>query len=89
MNPNKQSYIIAEQICRRAYEKEFNLDLSLPIGHIKNAIVGTPEEVIKRLTNEIKFWDELCSKFVKHQADSVEEIFDDCKKKHTTKDGYI
>ena len=53
------NYIRAEKLTRRLYEKRFNLDLSLPIGHSKNRM-KYPDDV----EDMYKFWDELGKKYV-------------------------
>ena len=53
------NYIRAEKLTRRLYEKRFNLDLSLPIGHSKNR-KKYPDGVV----DMYNFWDELGKKYV-------------------------
>ena len=55
----KKIYTTAELICRREYEKRFALDLGLPIGHPKNFMVASPQNL-----NEITdFWDSVKNKY--------------------------
>ena len=56
-------YVTAEKICRREYEKRFGFDLSLPIGHPKNAIKGTSDAVKNQLRDICVFWNELGRKY--------------------------
>ena len=55
---------LAELICRREYEKTFNLDLDLHYGHHKNMIVGkSPKDLKLRLREVINFWNVLKEKY--------------------------
>ena len=56
----KKIYTTAELICRREYEKRFSLDLSLPIGHPKNFMVATVENILEMTA----FWDEVKNKYL-------------------------
>ena len=40
----KNNYIKAEEICRKEFEKAFNLNLNLPLGHPKNLIQFSSEQ---------------------------------------------
>ena len=35
---NKKIYRLAERRCRKEYEKKYDLDLNLPLGHPKNKV---------------------------------------------------
>ena len=70
----EQHYITAERICRREFEKRFDLDLTLPIGHPKNILFGTNEQLIEALTEQMKFWKELSSRYVKSSSNNLEEL---------------
>jgi len=54
---NKKYYLMAEAICRREYEKAFDFDLNLPIGHPKNRMCRD------ELPAAIKFWVALGDKY--------------------------
>ena len=65
MNENSKNInVIAENICRRLYEKAFNLNLDLPYGHPHNMIQYKDEEELKKyLMDEIEFWMSLRDKY--------------------------
>jgi hypothetical protein len=57
-------YITAEKICRQEYEKQFNLDLSLPYGHPKNIFIYTShEEHLEKIKEQIVFWRDFGYKY--------------------------
>lgn len=58
-NETKKLYFTAERICRREYEKEFHVDLSLPIGHPKNLMMVSHEN----LSELMNFWETLKEKY--------------------------
>ena len=72
-NLNKTHYIMAENICRREYEKTFNFDLSLPQGHQQNVIFGTAEEMKTNTMSILNFWDELSNKHL--SLLTIDDIF--------------
>ena len=56
-NETKRLYTLAEKICRKEYEKVFNYNLDLPIGHPQNRIYfSSSEELKKSLLDDITFW---------------------------------
>ena len=55
----KNIYRIAELICRREYEKAFDLDLNLPLGHPNNLITFTDKILLKK----IDVWESLKEKY--------------------------
>lgn len=61
---NCDYFSIADNICKREYEKKFGFDLNLPIGHPQNRIASI------ELTNILEFWTELKEKnlAVKHKT---------------------
>ena len=60
----KSHYMMAEVICRKEYERKFNLDLNLPYGHPKNLITGeTSKELKSRILEIIDFWNGLKEKY--------------------------
>ena len=59
----KRIYKIAESICRKEYEKAFNFDLDLPIGHPKNSIGIEANNPHKPLMEIIEFWMALKKKY--------------------------
>ena len=61
---SKDVNIMAERICRRLYEKAFNLDLDLPYGHPQNMFYYKNEdELRKHMMDEIHFWITLRDKY--------------------------
>ena len=65
MNENSKNInVIAELICRRLYEKAFNINLDLPYGHPHNMIQYKDEEELKKyVMDEIEFWMSLRDKY--------------------------
>ncbi len=60
----KRLYIVAEKICRKEYERAFQYDLDLPIGHRQNRIYfSSSEERNKHLLDFISFWENLKEKY--------------------------
>ena len=66
----KKNYRIAELICRREYEKAFDLDLNLPLGHPKNLFPITNKTLLKR----IDFWDSLKEKHFAKVEDPLASV---------------
>ena len=61
---SKDVNIMAERICRRLYEKAFNLDLDLPYGHQQNMFYYKSEnEFKKHMMDEIEFWMTIRDKY--------------------------
>ena len=54
---NKKIYRLAERICRKEYEKKYDLDLNLPLGHPKNKVS------ITQLWDIVSFWVSLNGKY--------------------------
>ena len=60
----KNIYRIAELICRREFEKEFNFNLDLPLGHPKKLIISRNEKEFKeKMYAIISFWESLKEKY--------------------------
>ena len=57
---HKRIYRIAERICRKEYEKAFDLDLDLPFGHPKNKIGIRDGSELWKL---VAFWIDLKQKY--------------------------
>lgn len=56
----KNNYIKAEEMCRKEFQKAFNFNLNLPLGHPKNLIQFSSEhEKKEQRKNIIKFWQTL------------------------------
>ena len=63
----KTIYKVAEEICRREYEKAFKLNLDLPIGHPQNLIPFSKEHIY----DIILFWESLKNKYFKKCRDPL------------------
>ena len=49
-------FIIAEQICRKKYEQVFGYNLNLSIGHSKNNLGKSEEDIKQQLFKIMFFW---------------------------------
>ena len=70
----KKQYHIAEQIVRREYEKAFNYNLDLSIGHKQNMIKFTSvEELQEDIKTKIKFWMSLRDRYINDKKHPLKE----------------
>ena len=66
----KNIYRIAELICRREYEKSFDLDLDLALGNPKNLMPFC----YKDLRKTISFWESLKEKYLAKVEDPLASV---------------
>ena len=64
---SKKTYFLAEKICRREYEKKFSLNLNLPVGHPKNFMALSLENLFELLT----FWDGIKDKYIASSSEKL------------------
>ena len=70
----KKQYHIAEQIIRREYEKAFNYNLDLPVGHHQNSIKFTSvEELQEDIFKKIDFWKSLKYRYINDKKNTLKE----------------
>jgi len=68
----KKIFILAEDICRREYEKAFNLNLDLSIGHPQNLISFSNKKERKQQLNKIiSFWEDLKERYFKNCSEPL------------------
>ena len=68
----KTIYKVAVEICRREYEKAFNLNLDLSIGHPQNLISFSNKKERKQQLNKIiSFWEDLKERYFKNCSEPL------------------
>ena len=68
----KDIFLLAESICRREFEKKFDLNLDLPIGHPRNIMMySNIKERNQHLYKVINFWEDLKDKYFGKCSDSL------------------
>ena len=68
----KNIYRIAELICRREFEKEFNFNLDLPLGHPQNLIpIINKNDNRKVLLDVLSFWMSIKDKYLAKLEDPL------------------
>ena len=58
-------FSVADKICKHEFEKAFNFDLSLPVGHPKNRIN------VNNLQNILFFWVQFKEKIIKSKKRNI------------------